>query len=86
MNFEEAVVKVKDIPNGKLSQDELLNLYALFKQHTVGDIPSDSSRPGVFALKDRYKWDAWKKLDGMTKEQAGEEYAILVEELLAKYL
>lgn len=54
MNFEEAVVKVKDIPNGKLSQDELLNLYALFKQHTVGDIPSDSSRPGVFALKDRY--------------------------------
>ncbi|GMM41311.1 hypothetical protein FOG51_02193 [Hanseniaspora uvarum] len=86
MNFDEAVLKVKEIPNGKVTQDELLQLYALFKQHTVGEIPADSSRPGVFALKDRYKWDAWKKLAGMSKEQAAEEYVILVEQLLAKYL
>jgi len=34
-------------------------LYALFKQATVGDC--NTSRPGIFDQKGRYKWDAWEK-------------------------
>lgn len=67
----------------KPSDDELLKLYGLFKQATVGDVNTD--RPGIFALKDRYKWDAWKANEGLSKEDAEQKYIALVDELIAKY-
>ena len=44
----------------RLSNDELLEFYGLFKQATVGNINID--RPGFFSLdwKGKAKWDAWK--------------------------
>lgn len=39
-----------------------LELYGLFKQGTVGDV--DTSRPGLFDLKGKAKWDAWNKQKG----------------------
>jgi len=35
-------------------------------------------------LKDRYKWDAWENLKGMSQEQAEEEYILLADELIAQ--
>jgi diazepam-binding inhibitor (GABA receptor modulating acyl-CoA-binding protein) len=55
----------------------------LFKQATVGDV--NTARPGIFALKDRYKWDAWKANEGLSKEEAEKLYIALVDELIAKY-
>jgi len=52
----------------KPSDDELLKLYALYKQTTVGDVNTD--RPGIFALKDRYKWDSWNELKGTSMADA----------------
>lgn len=42
-----------------------LILYALFKQGTVGDV--NTSRPGVFDLKGKAKWDAWDKQKGAAR-------------------
>ena len=44
------------------SNDELLKLYALFKQATQGDV--SGSRPSLINVKARAKWDAWKELSG----------------------
>ncbi|KAL6939887.1 acyl-CoA-binding protein (ACBP)/diazepam binding inhibitor (DBI)/endozepine (EP) [Hanseniaspora osmophila] len=79
----EAKVKAVNALSKTPSQDDLLKLYSYYKQATVGD-NNKTERPGIFNLKDRYKWDAWEKLKGMTKEQAEEEYIILADELIAK--
>lgn len=64
------------------SDDELLKLYALFKQATVGD--NETSRPGLLDLKGKYKWDAWAELKGTSQEDAESQYIELVDELLSK--
>lgn len=60
---------------------DLLELYALFKQGTVGDV--NTARPGMMDFKGRAKWDAWDKRRGMTREQAMQSYIALVEKLRA---
>merc|ERR1712047_209952 len=50
----EDVKKLKTQP----ANDELLILYGLFKQATVGDINTD--RPGMLDFKGKAKWDAWE--------------------------
>lgn len=80
--FEEKAKAVNDLPS-KPSTDELLKLYSLYKQATVGDV--NTERPGIFNIKDRSKWDAWNKLKGMSQEDAEQEYIKLVDELFAKY-
>ncbi|CAO3662377.1 unnamed protein product [Umbelopsis ramanniana] len=68
--------------NTKPSNNELLKLYGLFKQATVGDCTT--SRPGAFDLKGKYKWDAWDALKGKSQEDAEKEYIAFVEELKSK--
>ncbi|KAH3688966.1 hypothetical protein WICPIJ_000025 [Wickerhamomyces pijperi] len=75
----DAVNNLKTKPN----DTELLSLYGLYKQATVGDVNTD--RPGIFALKDRYKWDAWNENKGLSKEDAEAKYIAFVDELIAKY-
>ncbi|KAH3671611.1 hypothetical protein OGAPHI_000314 [Ogataea philodendri] len=65
------------------NDDELLQLYGLYKQATVGDNTTD--KPGVFDFKGKYKWEAWKNLEGTSQEDAEKKYISLVDELLAKY-
>lgn len=63
------------------SNDRLLELYALYKQATVGDATGD--RPGMLDVKGRAKFDAWTKRMGLSKEEAMKEYVALVEKLAA---
>ncbi|CAM0137034.1 acyl-CoA-binding protein (ACBP)/diazepam binding inhibitor (DBI)/endozepine (EP) [Umbelopsis sp. WA50703] len=65
----------------KPSDDELLKLYGLFKQATIGD--NETSKP-TFDIRGRYKWDAWTANKGKSQEEAEKEYIALVEELKAK--
>ncbi|XP_033607126.1 acyl-CoA-binding protein homolog isoform X1 [Cryptotermes secundus] len=65
------------------SDDELLELYALFKQATVGD--NDTAKPGMLDLKGKAKWEAWNGKKGVSKEAAMEAYIELVEKLKAEY-
>lgn len=79
--FEEAQARVKTLSSAP-SNDTLLELYALYKQGTSGDV--SGSRPGMFDLKGRAKFDAWSGKKGMSKDAAMEAYVALVERLLAK--
>lgn len=80
--FEQRAKQAAELPT-KPDTDELLKLYALYKQATAGD--NDKEKPGIFNMKDRYKWDAWEEQKGKSKEEAEEEYIKFVEELQSKY-
>lgn len=76
--FKDAQVRVNQLSE-RPSNDDLLKLYALFKQATVGDV--DSERPGGFDFKGNAKWDAWKKIQGTTSGEAESQYITLVNQL-----
>lgn len=81
VQFEKAVAIVQGLPKDgpvQPSQDEKLVFYGLYKQATVGDV--NTARPGVLDFVGKAKWDAWKKVEGLSKEKAQEKY---VEELKA---
>ena len=67
MSFEAAAKAIKESGNSgaKMSDDELLQIYALYKQGSIGDNKTD--RPGMLDLKGKAKWDAWTKLAGKSK-------------------
>lgn len=57
--------------------DELkLTFYAFFKQATEG--PNTTKRPPFYDIVNRYKWDAWKKVGEISKQEA---MVLYVEEL-----
>jgi len=68
----------------KPSNEELLRLYGLYKQATVGD--NEEERPGGFDFKAAAKYNAWLILKGKSKEEASTGYIELVTELSSKYL
>jgi diazepam-binding inhibitor (GABA receptor modulator, acyl-CoA-binding protein) len=72
--FADAQARIKPVTG--LGNDTLLELYALYKQATSGDV--SGSRPGMMDVKGRAKYDAWAKRKGMTKDAAMEAYVTLV--------
>lgn len=77
-DFDKAAEDVKKLSK-EPSDDDKLKLYGLFKQVMVGD--NGTSKPGMFDLKGKYKWDAWEANKGKTKEAARQEYIDLVKKL-----
>ena len=82
MSFEDASARmssedVKDQVTA-LSNEDKLEFYALFKQGTVGD--TNTERPGMFDMKGKAKWDAWKAKEGMSQDDAKAAYVALVQE------
>jgi len=73
--FADAQARIKPITG--LSNDVLLELYALYKQATAGD--ASGSRPGMLDLKGRAKYDAWAKRKGTTRDAAMTAYIAVVE-------
>ncbi len=65
------------------SNDHLLDLYALYKQATQGDV--QGSRPGMLDFKGRAKYDAWSKRAGMAKDDAKRAYVETVARLEKTY-
>jgi diazepam-binding inhibitor (GABA receptor modulator, acyl-CoA-binding protein) len=59
--FNKAAEDAKSLPT-KPSDKDLLVIYSLFKQATVGDV--NTSRPGMLDFKGKAKWDAWKSREG----------------------
>jgi enoyl-CoA hydratase len=57
-----------------------LELYALFKQAEVG--PCTGSRPGMFDLVGKAKYDAWRNLGDMSKEAAMQKYVDDITDIL----
>ncbi|KAF3921331.1 Triakontatetraneuropeptide [Orbilia brochopaga] len=80
--FEAAATAANEF-SSKPSDDNLLKLYGLYKQATVGDV--NTTRPGMFDLKGKYKWDAWESEKGKSQEDAEVEYIAFVETLKAEH-
>uniref|UniRef100_A0A3P8UHH3 Acyl-CoA binding domain containing 7 n=1 Tax=Cynoglossus semilaevis TaxID=244447 RepID=A0A3P8UHH3_CYNSE len=75
----EDVKKVKSKP----ADQELLDLYGLYKQAVVGDVNTD--RPGMLDFKGKAKWDAWNSRKGMSNDDAMSAYVALAKEIINKY-
>ena len=75
--FNKAVESVKSLKN--LSNEDLLNLYGLYKQSTVGDC--NTEKPGFFDMKGQAKWTAWDSRRGLDTEKAMKRYIKFVEKL-----
>lgn len=72
--FTDAQARIKPVTG--LGNDVMLDLYALYKQATVGDVSGD--RPGMLDVKGRAKYDAWARRKGLTKDAAMQQYVTLV--------
>jgi len=76
--FSQAVEFVNNLPSDgdvKLTTDEKLKFYALFKQATVGKCSEKGgSKPGILNVQARSKWNAWNDLGDLTKEDAEKQY------------
>ncbi|KAG5833585.1 acyl-CoA-binding protein [Anguilla rostrata] len=81
-DFEKAAEEVKVLKT-KPNDAEMLEIYSLYKQATVGDV--NTARPGMLDFTGKAKWDAWEKRKGMSKEDATKAYIDKVEELKGKY-
>lgn len=62
-----------------MSTDQKLKLYGFFKQAKEG--PCTSTKPGIFDITGKAKWDAWKKLGAMSSLEAMGQYVKLVTNL-----
>jgi diazepam-binding inhibitor (GABA receptor modulator, acyl-CoA-binding protein) len=81
-DFSAAALQSKSFTK-RPSNEELLDLYALYKQATEGD--NMETRPGGFDFKAIAKHDAWEEKKSLTKEQAMEKYVALVTQLAVEY-
>ncbi|MCK0536201.1 acyl-CoA-binding protein [Alcanivorax quisquiliarum] len=80
--FEQAQRDVKTLTR-RPDNNDLLFLYAHFKQGSEGDVRG--KRPGMLDMVGRAKYDAWAKLKGMDSEQAMQRYIDKVNALLATH-
>ncbi|NBW98277.1 acyl-CoA-binding protein [bacterium] len=79
MTFNEAAEAIKTL-SSRPSNETLLQLYALFKQGTEGDVTGN--RPGLLDPKGRAKFDAWTQKKSLSKEESQQQYIALVKTLL----
>ena len=76
--FEQAVKDSKNLPD-KPDNMTLLQIYALYKQASSGDVAD--KRPGFSDMVGRAKWDAWNAAKGKSTDDAMQEYVDLIESL-----
>ncbi len=79
--FQDASVRIKTLTT-RPSNDEMLQLYGLYKQASKGD--ASGKRPGALNMVARAKFDAWAGYKGLGAEEARAQYVQLVDTLLAR--
>ena len=85
MSFETAATNIKASASRdvKMTNDELLSVYGLYKQALEGD--NTTAAPWAVQLEKKAKWEAWNKNKGKSQEEAKAEYIELAKNLLIKY-
>jgi diazepam-binding inhibitor (GABA receptor modulator, acyl-CoA-binding protein) len=76
--FDAASQSVKKLAEDP-GNDAKLQLYALYKQATEGDV--QGKRPGFTDMIGRAKYDAWAKSKGLSEDDAMKKYIDLVKSL-----
>ncbi|MFO7460292.1 MAG: acyl-CoA-binding protein [Desulfatiglandales bacterium] len=82
MSLEEEFLSAQQRVNSlsrRPSDQDLLELYGLYKQATTGNV--SGNRPGGFDFKGRAKWEAWKQREGLSREEAMKGYVEVVDRL-----
>ncbi|MES1922499.1 hypothetical protein MHBO_004017 [Bonamia ostreae] len=80
--FKKAEEHVRNLPKSgpfSPSREQKLKMYSFFKQATIGD--NKEKKPWAIQIEKSLKWGAWKKLEGMDKEKAMEQYVLLLKQL-----
>jgi len=80
--FNKAAEDVKNLKS-KPNDDEMLKIYGLYKQATIGDV--NTARPGLLDPKGKAKWDAWEKNKGLSQEDAKKQYVETAKTLIETY-
>ncbi|XP_049632536.1 acyl-CoA-binding domain-containing protein 6 [Suncus etruscus] len=76
--FDKAAAHVQGLVQ-VASREQLLYLYARYKQVKVGNC--NSPKPGFFDFEGKQKWEAWKALGDSCPTQAMQEYIAMVRKL-----
>ncbi|MEQ6124702.1 acyl-CoA-binding protein [Pseudotenacibaculum sp. MALMAid0570] len=76
--FQKAFNSISELEEG-LTPDTMLKFYAYYKQATSGDTISLGGDPDI---RDGFKFNAWRQLNGMSQEEAKREYISLAKEVL----
>jgi diazepam-binding inhibitor (GABA receptor modulating acyl-CoA-binding protein) len=82
MKFEEATHIVKKLKS-EPTNDELLQLYSLYKQATIGDC--NTTQPSIFDPVGKAKWNAWNSHKGTSVNSAQKKYIDVAQKLVSKY-
>jgi diazepam-binding inhibitor (GABA receptor modulating acyl-CoA-binding protein) len=76
--FKQAAIAAKSLPE-KPDDNTMLQLYALYKQGSTGDVQGE--KPGFFDFVGAAKYEAWEKLKGTSGEDARGQYVELIKKL-----
>ncbi|KAM4812453.1 acyl-CoA-binding domain-containing protein 6 [Urocitellus parryii] len=76
--FEKAATHLQSLIQ-VASREQLLYLYARYKQVKVGNC--NTPKPGFFDFEGKQKWEAWKALGDLSPSQAMQEYVAVVKTL-----
>ncbi len=84
-NSEQFLTAAEVVKNLKVkpNQDELLSLYGLYKQATVGD--NNNNEPGFLDFQGKKKHSAWLENKGKSTYDSEVEYITLVNSFISKY-
>ncbi len=77
--FEKAFESVQDLPI-RPDNPTLLELYALYKQATQGNVCGE--KPGFYDFVGVAKYEAWEKLQGVDADTAKRRYVEIVAQLM----
>lgn len=83
--FNKAVKVANKINKKKITDQDLLKVYGLYKQSTIGNCNVKSSPNYLLDIKGYNKWHAWNNCKGKDKITAMNEYADLVIDTADKY-
>ncbi|XP_016139206.1 acyl-CoA-binding domain-containing protein 5-B [Sinocyclocheilus grahami] len=81
--FEAAVKVIRSVPEDgsyDLSDDMLVMFYSYYKQATAG--PCNTPKPNSWDPIGKAKWEAWKILGNMSKDQAMVEYVQEIQQII----
>lgn len=76
ISFSKASDHVRKLTS-KLDNNQLLELYGLYKQGTEGKC--NTPKPGWLDGRGRRKWEAWRALGDMPSDEAKHKYIVLVQ-------
>jgi acyl-CoA-binding protein len=77
-DFEQAAAAANALPD-RPDDQTLLQLYALYKQGSVGEV--QGAKPGFFDFVGAAKYEAWERLRGTGQEDARRQYVKLIRKL-----